>query len=118
MNAALFAGRERCKGCTLYLWPFPSCSRCAVHMVQVGIKRHVAPKVPKHLQSRWGADMSKSVEYYNEAGVDVTLYDNPTDGYIKDEIRKAFGLFFTLGDYSKQVIPTELIEEAITRSLS
>src|SRR5271156_3347902 len=42
MNAMIFA-RQDLKGGTLYTWPFASCDRCAVHMIQAGISRFVYP---------------------------------------------------------------------------
>lgn len=53
MNAAMFA-REPLDGCTLYTYPFLSCDRCFVHMVQYGITRFVGPKIPDDIASRWG----------------------------------------------------------------
>lgn len=41
-NAMLFA-RQDMRGCTLYTWPFMSCSVCAGMVVQAGITRVVAP---------------------------------------------------------------------------
>lgn len=73
MNAALNA-REPLYGYTLYTVPFLSCTRCAVHMIQAGITRVVAPKVPEHLQERWGANLQRSREIFEEADVDVLEY--------------------------------------------
>jgi dCMP deaminase len=42
-NALIFANRPL-TGCTLYTWPFMSCSVCFAMMIQAGIVRHVAPK--------------------------------------------------------------------------
>jgi dCMP deaminase len=72
MNAAIFA-REDLTGCTLYTWPFAPCDRCAVHMIQMGIKRVVAPKTPH--DANMAAAISLGVQYFDEAGVDVCLYD-------------------------------------------
>ena len=60
-------------GSTLYTWPIPSCSACAAMMIQAGIKRHVAPKVPEHLLERWGEDIDLAISIYKEAGVEVVL---------------------------------------------
>src|SRR5271156_7103341 len=35
MNAQIFA-RQDLTGCSLYTWPFASCDRCAVQMIQCG----------------------------------------------------------------------------------
>lgn len=69
MNAILF-GKD-VEGCTLYTWPFLSCSNCAKHVVQAGIRRCVAPPIPDHLKDRWGDEVSLSLEMFRQAGVTV-----------------------------------------------
>ena len=71
-NAVLSAHRS-VVGSTLYTWPFPSCSTCAAMMIQAGVKRHVAPKVPDHLLERWGEDIDLAMAIYKEAGVEVVI---------------------------------------------
>ena len=71
-NAILFAGRSL-KGCTLYTWPFMSCSVCAAMVIQAGIKRCVAPTIPEHLRERWEEDLRLAQTLFAEAGVEVTL---------------------------------------------
>ncbi len=66
MNALLAANRG-VKGCTLYTDPFLSCPRCAVHMVQAGIVRCVAPAVPKDKLDRWGEALERTKERFKEA---------------------------------------------------
>ena len=73
-NALLFAGRS-CKGCTLYTWPFMSCSVCAAMVIQSGISRCIAPSMPDHLKERWGEDMSLAAQMFLEAGVKLELVD-------------------------------------------
>jgi dCMP deaminase len=68
MNAVLSA-REPLHGCTLYTWPFMSCDRCAMHMIQVGIRRTVAPKLPQHLEERWADSVGRARTCFAEAGV-------------------------------------------------
>ena len=69
MNAIL-STRESLKGYTLYNWPGQSCDRCAVHVIQAGIKHVVSPKcTDESFAERW-ADMWKLTEaLFNEAGV-------------------------------------------------
>ena len=52
VNALMFAQRALV-GCTLYTFPFMSCSRCASMLMQAGITRHVAPynDAPRWAQS-------------------------------------------------------------------
>jgi dCMP deaminase len=52
VNALMFAQRA-VVGCTVYTYPFMSCSRCAAMIIQAGITRHVAPRndAPRWAQS-------------------------------------------------------------------
>jgi len=68
MNALLFS-REQVEGYTLYTFPFLSCDRCCVHMVQAGITRFVAPKATPDQLTRWGAAFEKVRGYAKEMGV-------------------------------------------------
>lgn len=70
MNAVLNA-RERVEGCILYTWPFLSCPRCAVHMIQAGIACVVAPKCPEDKLERWEELLKRSKKYFREAGVRI-----------------------------------------------
>lgn len=71
VNAVLFADRYRLQGATLYTYPFISCSRCAVQMIQAGIKRCVGPVLPAHLEGRWGEDLKLTRQMFQEAGVEL-----------------------------------------------
>jgi dCMP deaminase len=74
MNAVLNAQRS-VKGCTLYTWPFLSCDRCAVHMIQAGINRVVAPVLPERLYDRWLESVNKTKAYFTEAGIEIVEVD-------------------------------------------
>lgn len=76
MNALLFA-REKLENCTLYTWPFASCDRCVVHMIQGGVRRFVAPTLPDHLQDRWGESLAKTKKYLAECGLPLVEVDFP-----------------------------------------
>jgi len=67
MNAILHC-KEDMKGYTLYIWPFLPCDRCAVHIIQSGIKKVVAPK---NDVERWQAAFVKSRSFFAEAAVEV-----------------------------------------------
>ena len=54
MNALNFSRDDAHAGYTLYTYPFLSCDRCFVHMLQAGIFRFVSPKCPPALEARWG----------------------------------------------------------------
>ena len=70
-NAIIFA--NRClDGCTLYTWPFMSCSTCAAMVIQAGITRCVAPFSDN---PRWKEEFELSKEIFSEAGVNVDLLD-------------------------------------------
>ena len=73
MNAVLSAYRN-VKGCTLYTWPFLSCPRCAVHMIQAGIVRCVSCVLSDDKEDRWNEAIKESVKFFNEAGVEYHLY--------------------------------------------
>lgn len=78
MNA-LLAARETVTGYTLYTWPFMSCDRCAVHMIQAGVARCVAPAISEDKKERWQPILEKSMGYFAEAGVKLTIYSLPED---------------------------------------
>ena len=65
INALLFVN-ESVNGYTLYTWPFASCDRCCVQMIQAGITRFVFPALPNSLSSRWDASLEKSKRYIEE----------------------------------------------------
>jgi dCMP deaminase len=70
-NAIIFA--NRClDDCTLYTWPFMSCSTCAAMVIQAGITRCVAPFSDN---PRWKDEFALSQEIFSEAGVNVDLLD-------------------------------------------
>lgn len=73
-NAIIFARRDLA-GCTLYTWPFMSCSVCAGMVIQAGIARCVAPPVPEHLRARWEDDMAIATMMFKEAGVVVDQFE-------------------------------------------
>jgi dCMP deaminase len=70
MNAVLSA-HSHVKGNTLYTWPFLSCERCCVHMIQAGITKVVAPACPPDKADRWAAALEESKRRFTEAGVEV-----------------------------------------------
>lgn len=73
MNAILSA-REPLLGYTLYTHPFLTCDRCAVHVIQAGIKRVVCAACPEHLKERWEHTFVKARQVYKEAGVSLVQY--------------------------------------------
>lgn len=72
MNAVL-ALQERAVDYTLYTWPLLCCERCAVHMIQAGITRVVAPEASEDALKRWQTSLLNSLKYFREAGVATTI---------------------------------------------
>ncbi|MCB2101222.1 MAG: dCMP deaminase family protein [Rhodobacterales bacterium] len=68
-NALLFAG-PAAEGATLYVHPIPPCPRCAVLIIQAGIRRVVFDH-EGFTDPRWGDQARLSVEMFQEAGVTV-----------------------------------------------
>jgi dCMP deaminase len=73
MNAVLFS-REPLKGFTLYTFPFISCERCAVHMIQAGISRAVSYTCPPDKLERWKDSLNNTKSLFKEAGVEFVEY--------------------------------------------
>jgi dCMP deaminase len=72
---AILTAREPLHGYTLYTWPFLTCARCGLHVIQSGIKRVVAPMLPDELKERWSGSLREAQELYEEAGVFCELVD-------------------------------------------
>jgi dCMP deaminase len=69
VNAQLFSRDSSLRGYTLYTWPFASCDRCAVQMLQAGIGRFVWPEPDADKLARWGTAFDRTKRYLGEAGV-------------------------------------------------
>lgn len=80
-NALIFA-RGSLQGCTLYTWPFMSCSVCASMMIQAGIIRHVAPLLPEDKVARWKEDMDEALDKFRSCGVVVDLLEFKEGHYL------------------------------------
>ena len=68
-NALMFAG-DRAEGGTLYVHPLPPCARCAVMIIQAGIKRVVCDQ-PDFDHQRWGEPAKAADAMFREAGLGV-----------------------------------------------
>lgn len=71
MNALNFSQDKSHEGYTLYTYPFLSCDRCFVHMVQAGITKFVAPKPSEDKLSRWGVAFERVRKYAKECKVEI-----------------------------------------------
>lgn len=66
---AILQAKQNLEGCVLYTYPFLTCDRCSVHVIQSGITRVVAPVCPEDKKERWAEAFERSKSYYREAGV-------------------------------------------------
>lgn len=73
MNAMISAAAPP-RGCTLYTYPFMSCDRCVVHMIQAGIIRFVFPKASSEKEERWGDAFKWAIRYMRECQVEYSEY--------------------------------------------
>jgi len=71
MNALLQAKVPAFFLCTLYTWPLQPCSRCLIHMAQVGIERFVYPSTPPSMAERWRDDLQVAQEIADEMGLEM-----------------------------------------------
>lgn len=72
---ALVHAREPVTGYALYTWPFLSCDRCTVQMLQAGISRFVAPfKYADDSLRRWHDSLCLSRKYIETAGATFREY--------------------------------------------
>lgn len=67
INALIFA---RCDlwGTTLYTYPFLSCDRCCVQMLQAGVSYFVSLEPTAEALSRWGEAFNRTKLYIEECG--------------------------------------------------
>ena len=68
INAQIFSRDDSLRGCTLYTWPFASCDRCCVQMLQAGIARFVWPEPDAEKLARWAEAFIKTKKYITESG--------------------------------------------------
>jgi len=78
INAMLFAN-ESVDGCCLYTWPFASCIRCAVQMIQAGIKRFVFPHPSADALTRWASSFDATKHVLEECHVPWTEIGSAED---------------------------------------
>jgi len=71
-NAIIFA-KQDLEGCTMYVFPLPSCASCATKIIQTGIARVVTIRPTREQEDRWGDSFKVSYKMFKEAGVEVNL---------------------------------------------
>jgi len=67
INAQIFT-REPLDDYTLYTWPFASCDRCCVTMLQSGITSFVFPELADDKKERWQKPLDLTKRYIQECG--------------------------------------------------
>ncbi|HIJ22875.1 MAG: CMP deaminase [Gammaproteobacteria bacterium] len=67
-NALLFSGADL-RGNTIYVYPLPPCSRCAVKIIQSGITR-VVTTIPEDME-RWEESVALTRTIFQEVGVEM-----------------------------------------------
>ena len=50
------------RGCRLYVWPYPPCTNCALHIIQSGISEVYAPEPSQAYLERWGCSRKLLLE--------------------------------------------------------
>jgi dCMP deaminase len=70
---AIVSARQSLVGCTLYVWPMPTCDRCAMHIIEVGIVRVVAQQATLDQKKRWRDSFARAETAFAEAGVELIL---------------------------------------------
>jgi deoxycytidylate deaminase len=78
MNAQLNAEGTSLVGYTQYTWPFCSCDRCFVKMVQAGIARAVSPAMTPEIAARWEETCKRTRQYADEMKIVFDEVDFPT----------------------------------------
>lgn len=79
MNA-LISAYGSVQGCTLFTWPFATCERCAVHMIQAGITAVVFPQLLQRHKERWQESLNNAMRLYHQAGVSTLQYSRYENG--------------------------------------
>lgn len=76
VNALIYAPSIP-SGTTLYTFPFASCDRCVVQMLQAGIRHFVAPKPSEDALTRWAAAFERTRRYIWECNGTIEEVDYP-----------------------------------------
>lgn len=68
LGAILHAQRDL-SYCSLFVYPFPPCDRCAAAIIQSGIGRVYCPPLPEDAAPRWAEAVNNAREMFREACV-------------------------------------------------
>lgn len=83
MNALLHA-KQNLTGCTLFTFPFLTCDRCTVHMIECGITRLVTLKADPDREERWKESFQTARDFWREASIPFIEY--PRELYSPPEL--------------------------------
>lgn len=72
-NSLSFAERP-IDGCSIFIYPFLSCSTCTKLIITRGIVEVITLKMSDDLELRWGDDIKVSRELFSEVGIKVIEY--------------------------------------------
>jgi dCMP deaminase len=67
----------------MYVYGLPTCSNCALGVIQVGVKKVVMPE--QDIPERWQDSWSLTKSMFEEAGVDYSFinYEKDRDSWIE-----------------------------------
>lgn len=74
-NAVLGAAMSLRKPYRIYTWPLFPCHRCALEIIQLGIKEVISVKTPE-MEGRWDESHELAKQLFDEAGVRYKIYDS------------------------------------------
>ena len=75
LNCLLYANRKILpEGTCLFTWPLLPCHKCAVIMLQAGVRRFVAPEPTRSQIERWGSSFAKTRQYLMECNSELVEY--------------------------------------------
>lgn len=74
-NAILHSPLRDLTGCTLYTYPFLPCAKCALIIIQSGIKQVVTIIPTAEQQFRWSSSFDETMDLFHEAKVETVIYN-------------------------------------------
>lgn len=72
-NAIKNSWSKDLNGATIYTYPFQPCSKCALQIINHGIKRVISLQPPKDKLERWAEDFALTKELFIEGGVELII---------------------------------------------
>jgi len=75
LKKAMWNGQKSLIGCTLYTIPLMPCSECAKILIAFGLERVVSYRLTGNQIERWGKNIEKSIELFEERGIEIIYYE-------------------------------------------